>query len=210
MTILAPLALLGLISLPVIYALYMREDAPDQMRVPTVRFWTEAASERGRRFKRTRPPLTWLMIAQMLIALVLVAALARPLVNVGFLGPVGGAKQLYLLINGGTSMSATDVAPSRFAVAKDRATALIRGLAPDETATVLVLGSEVRMLGAGDGTDQLALVTKLRDLPASRRARECAGCPERAAPAPIPTATQRDRGDYGRQPAWGGRPRPRR
>jgi len=165
MTILAPLALLGLISLPVIYALYMREDAPDQMRVPTVRFWTEAASERGRRFKATRPPLTWLMIAQMLIALVLVAALARPLVNVGFLGPVGGAKQLYVLINGGTSMSATDIAPSRFAVAKDRATTLIRGLAPDETATVLVLGSEVRMLGAGDGTDQLALVTKLRDLP---------------------------------------------
>lgn len=165
MTFLAPLALLGLVALPVIYALYMREDAPEQMRVPTVRFWTEAASERGRRFKRTRPPLSWLMIAQMLIALVLVAALARPLVNVGFLGPIGGAKQLFLVVDGSTSMNAADVLPSRYAVAKDHATALIRGLAPDETATVLVLGSEVRMLGAGDGTDQLALINKLRDLP---------------------------------------------
>ncbi len=166
MTILAPLALLGLIALPVIYVLYMREDAPDQMRVPTTRFWTEAASERGRRFRQSRPPLTWLMLAQMLIALILVAALTRPLVPVGFLGAVGGAKQLFVLLDGSTSMSAADVAPTRFAAAKERAVGLVQNLAEDETATVFVLGSEVRMLGAGDGTDQLALVSRLRNLPA--------------------------------------------
>lgn len=166
MTLLAPLALLGLISLPVIYALYMREDAPDTFKVPTTRFWTEASSERGRRFKATCPPLTWLMLAQMLIALILVAALARPLVNVGFLTPAGGARQLFVLVDGSTSMNATDISPSRFAKAKDRATELVRGLAEDETATVLVLGSEVRMLGAGNGADQIALAGKLRDLTA--------------------------------------------
>ena len=87
MTLLAPLALLGLVALPVIYALYMREDAPDTFAVPTLRFWSEATSERGRRFRAKRPPLTWLMLAQMLIALILVGALARPLLNVGFLSP---------------------------------------------------------------------------------------------------------------------------
>lgn len=164
MTLLAPLALLGLVALPVIYALYMREDAPDTFPVPTLRFWSEATSERGRRFRAKRPPLTWLMLAQMLIALVLVGALARPLLNVGFLRPTGGAKQLFLIIDGSTSMGATDIAPTRFAKAKDRATDLIGGLAADETATVMVLGSEVRMLGAADGVEQLALKEKLRAL----------------------------------------------
>lgn len=164
MTLLAPLALLGLVALPLIYALYMREDAPDTFSVPTLRFWSEATSERGRRFHRRRPPLTWLMLAQMLIALILVGALARPLLNVGFLRPSGGARQLFIVLNGGSSMGATDIAPSRFAKAKERAATLIGGLAPDETATVMALGSEVRMLGAGDGTEQLALKEKLNAL----------------------------------------------
>ena len=120
MTILAPLALLGLVALPVIYALYMREDAPDTFAVPTLRFWSEATSERGRRFRRQRPPLTWLMLAQMLIALILVGALARPLLNVGFLRPSGGAKQLFIVIDGSTSMGAADIAPTRFAKAKQQ------------------------------------------------------------------------------------------
>src|SRR4051794_7793901 len=161
MTLLAPLALIGLVALPIIYALYMREDAPDTFDVPTLRFWSEATSERGRRFRRQRPPLTWLMLAQMLIALVLVGALARPLLNLGFLRPSGGARQLFVVIDGSTSMGATDIAPTRFAKAKERAADLIGGLASDETATVMVLGSEVRMLGASDGVEQLALKEKL-------------------------------------------------
>ncbi len=164
MTLLAPLALLGLVALPLIYALYMREDAPDTFSVPTLRFWAEATSERGRRFHRRRPPLTWLMLAQMLIALILVGALARPLLDVGFLRPSGGARQLFIVLNGGSSMGATDIAPSRFAKAKERAATLIGGLASDETVTVMALGSEVRMLGAGDGTEQLALKEKLNAL----------------------------------------------
>ncbi len=164
MTLLAPLALLGLVALPLIYVLYMREDAPDTFPVPTLRFWTEATSERGRHFHRRRPPLTWLMLAQMLIALILVGALARPLLDVGFLRPSGGARQLFIVLNGGSSMGATDIAPTRFARAKERAVTLIGGLAPDETATVMALGSEVRMLGAGDGIEQLALKEKVNAL----------------------------------------------
>lgn len=164
MTFLAPLALIGLVALPVIYALYMREDAPDTVAVPTLRFWSEATSERGRRFRRQRPPLTWLMLAQMLIALVLVGALARPLLNIGFLRPSGGAKQLFVIIDGSTSMGAADIAPTRFGKAKERAADLIGGLDSDETATVMVLGSAVRMLGASDGNEQLALKEKLSDL----------------------------------------------
>ncbi len=164
MTLLAPLALLGLVALPLIYVLYMREDAPDTFPVPTLRFWSEATSERGRHFHRRRPPLTWLMLAQMLIALILVGALARPLLDVGFLRPSGGARQLFIVLNGGSSMGATDIAPSRFARAKERAATLISGLAPDETATVMALGGEVRMLGAGDGVEQLALKEKLNAL----------------------------------------------
>lgn len=164
MILLAPLALLGLLALPVIYALYMREDAPDTFTVPTLRFWSEATSERGRRFRMQRPPLTWLMAAQMLIALVLVAALARPLLNVGFLRPNGGAKQLFVVVDGSTSMGASDIAPTRFAKAKERTTAIINDLAVDETATVLVLGSEVRMVGASDGNERIALNEKLRAL----------------------------------------------
>ncbi len=164
MTLLAPLALIGLIALPIIYALYMREDAPDSFTVPTLRFWSEATSERGRHFRRQRPPLTWLMLAQMLIALILVGALARPLLNLGFLRPSGGAKQLFVVIDGSTSMGATDIAPTRFAKAKERAASLIGGLDSDETATVMVLGSEVRMLGASDDVEQLALKVKLDGL----------------------------------------------
>ncbi|MCA1668977.1 MAG: VWA domain-containing protein [Thermomicrobia bacterium] len=94
--------------------------------------------------------------------LVLVGALARPLLNVGFLRPSGGARQLFIVLNGGSSMGATDIAPTRFARAKAQAASLIGGLAPDETATVMVLGSEVRMLGAGDGTEEPRLPSQHR------------------------------------------------
>ena len=68
MSILAPLGLAALIGIPLIVLFHMRHFTPYERHVPTLRFWREAEPARTDDARFRRPPLTLLLLLQLLVA----------------------------------------------------------------------------------------------------------------------------------------------
>ena len=85
--------------------------------------------------------LMWLQLA--LLAL-LVFALARPAIEVF----ASGGQTVAIVLDASASMSATDVAPSRFESARAQATQIVNGLSPRDGATLLLAARQTRVLSA--------------------------------------------------------------
>lgn len=168
LTLLAPLGLGALITLPAIVLFHMRHTTPPVRPVPTLRFWLAAEPERTEQTRFRRPPLSLLLVLQLLIATAIAASLARPATTAAF-GALDGLgwhlqtdpRHLILLLDGSTSMSATDTASgqTRFNVARSRALDRLSDLREGDVATVLVLGTRTVTL---QGTDSGAFA-RLRD-----------------------------------------------
>ena len=164
MTILAPLAGLFALALPLIVILHLRRSRPRPLPVTTVRFWEEAVRHQRQRLAPRVPPRTLLLLLQLLIAGLLVFALVRPAIPLPGLPGNAAARQTIVVLDRSTAMRATDVAPTRFARARDRARAIIAGAATDEATALLTLGAEpviVRSPDAGDRAAALAAVDAL-------------------------------------------------
>lgn len=161
MTVLAPLAGLFLLSLPLIVLLHMRHSRPRSLPVTTLRFWQEATRHQRQRLAWRRPPHSLLLVAQLLVAAILCLALLRPALALPGLPGSQQSLQLIVVLDQSLSMRATDVAPSRFAVAKDRARDLILGAATDEQVTLLTLGAEPQLLRSRDGADRADVLNAL-------------------------------------------------
>jgi hypothetical protein len=106
----------------------------------------------------------------LLTALALSLALAKPAGDVlaGTLGNSGGPRHLVILLDGSTSMLATDTSSgaTRFDEAKDAAVSEINGLDAGDAATVLVLGSQTRSRSASDTGALKQLASFVEDLSA--------------------------------------------
>ena len=89
-------------------------------------------------FQKLRKNL--LLLLQLLIALFLIFALARPY----FRSTTIGGRNIVLLMDTSASMQATDVAPSRMDAAKKQARALIDALKPGDRMMVLSAGARPR------------------------------------------------------------------
>lgn len=157
MTILAPLAALFALSLPLIVILHLRRSRPRPLPVTTLPFWQEAAQHRRQRLSWRRPPRALLLLAQLLIAGLLSLALARPALPLPGLPGNQPARQLIVVLDRSTAMRATDVAPTRFDAAKARARELIGGAAHDEQVTLLTLDAEPQVYRSRDAGDRAAL-----------------------------------------------------
>lgn len=159
---LLPAGLIALISLPLIVLFHMRSPTPRAVPVPALRFWRVAAPRPTDEPRFRRPPLTLSLILHLLTALALSLALAKPAGDVfaGALGDSSGPRHLVILLDGSTSMLATDTpaGDTRFDVAKKTAVSEINGLDSGDAATVLVLGAQTRSRSASDagGLKQLA------------------------------------------------------
>lgn len=175
MSFLLPLGLAALVAVPIVVLLHMRHTTPTVRPVPTLRFWLAAEPERTERTRFRRPPLSLLLILHLLIAAALALALARPVTARALdalgLGMLGGLRtepqHLILLLDGSTSMSATDTADgrTRFEVARARALDRLAGLREGDVATVVLLGTHVATLGATDTASRGALRERLGVLP---------------------------------------------
>jgi len=168
LTLLAPLGLGALIAIPAIILLHMRHTTPPVRPVPTLRFWLAAEPERTEQTRFRRPPLSLLLVLQLLIASAIAASLARPATTAAFAALDGfgwhlrtDPRHLILLLDGSTSMSATDTSSgqTRFDEARSRALDRLADLREGDVATVLVLGTRTVTL---QGTDSGAF-TRLRD-----------------------------------------------
>ncbi|MFO7173550.1 MAG: VWA domain-containing protein [Bacillota bacterium] len=142
----APGALALGLTLPAILLLYLLRRRRPRRRVSSLLLWPPAPPDQAANapWQRLRPRLIlWL---QLLLALLLTLAAARPLWAGGGLG--GGLHRVVLLDASG-SMRATDVEPTRFAAAVAAVREMAADLGPRDRLTVIRVESEPQVLVAG-------------------------------------------------------------
>lgn len=165
---LAPLGLVALIGIPLVILFHMRHTTPVERPVPSLRFWKLVAPAPTDDAKLRRPPLSLLLLLQLLAVGALGFALARPAVADALAGITQRTepKHLVILLDGSTSMSAidTDSGEERFAVAKQLALQRIDDLRGGDVATVMVLGTSVQSFEATDDTGLRTLAERIRSL----------------------------------------------
>lgn len=150
MSFLQPLALGLLALLPIIVLLHMLRVRRLQVHIPSTYFWAKALRDIRDQPKLRRPPVTMLLVLQLLIATLAALALARPMVYGVLAGGDFQASHILVLVDASASMQATDVTPSRFASARAQADAVLAGLDPGASVTLIRMGVTPKILYAGD------------------------------------------------------------
>jgi Ca-activated chloride channel homolog len=147
MELLLPLAGLALLTVPAIVLLYFLKVRRPEVRVSTLMFWRPHVADRQANapWQRLRP--STLLLLQLLAALLLALGLMRP----GLTGAAGVDSTTVVMIDASPSMEATDVGPSRFGAAVDRARSLAGQLAPGQQMAVILLGDHAQLLAAPTG-----------------------------------------------------------
>ncbi|MGD9711443.1 MAG: BatA domain-containing protein [Thermomicrobiales bacterium] len=170
MNILAPLGLAALIGIPLIVIFHMRHFTPFERHVPTLRFWREIEPARTDDVRFRRPPVTMLLVLQLVAAGLLGLALARPAVSGAWAGisQQTTMRHLVVILDGSSSMSATDSEDghSRFDAARASALSHIDDLREGDVATTIVLGTQVNTLQGNDGAEIDRLADALQAMPA--------------------------------------------
>lgn len=173
-----PLALLGLLFVPAVIAMYLLKLRRDEAVVPSTLLWTRLVAdvEANAPWQRLRRSLLFFLQLLLVIALALLAA--RPFLE----RPAGLARDIVLVMDTSASMAATDVVPDRLTAAKQVAIEALKDLptggkvsliAADRTARIVVneSGDLARVRQAiesipvtqtrGDLGDALELASKL-------------------------------------------------
>jgi Ca-activated chloride channel family protein len=168
LTLLAPIGLAALVGIPLVVLLHMRNTTPQLRPVPTLRFWLVALQEHRERMSFRRPPFSFLMLLQLLIVGLVAFALARPVTTSALngLGQRTEPQHMILLLDGSTSMSATDTAngETRFETARREALSRVDNLREGDVATVIVLGTNTTTFEATDAAGLRTLHDRLASL----------------------------------------------
>src|SRR6185503_8561533 len=166
----SPLALIGLLSLPIIVAYYMlrlrRRDVP----VGSTFLWQQLVRDVEANAPWQRLRFSWLLVLQLLIALVAVIAAARPFLTVSS----DLAANVVLIVDTSASMGTIEEGSSRIALAQAAARRVIGQLpegghvtvvAADDSAHVLVSDQDDRAaaLAAVDGIEATQVPGDLTD-----------------------------------------------
>ena len=139
----SPLALLGLLFVPAVLAMYLLKLRRDEAVVPSTLLWTRLVAdvEANAPWQRLRRSL--LLLLQLLLVAILALLAARPFLE----RPAGLSRDVVLVLDTSASMAATDVTPSRLEAAKSAALDALRDLptggkvsliAADRTARIVV------------------------------------------------------------------------
>src|SRR4029078_7715304 len=124
MPLLNPLALLGLLFIPAVIAMYMLKLRRDESLVRSTLLWTRLLTdvEANAPWQRLRRSL--LLLLQLLLVLILVLLAARPFLE----RRPGLARDVVLVLDTSASMAATDITPDRLTAAKAAALGALRDL----------------------------------------------------------------------------------
>lgn len=145
MNLLSPLALLGLLFVPVVLAMYLLKLRRDERVIPSTLLWQRLLLdvEANAPWQRLRRSL--LLLLQLLLVALLAILAARPF----FERPAGLAGDVVVVIDTSASMAATDVPPSRLAEAKNQVLAALHELPANGTVSVIAAGSSARVVVNG-------------------------------------------------------------
>lgn len=160
MQLLDPLAGLAGLSLLAVVAMYFLRARRPLRKVPSTLWWRSVTLDRqaATPWQRIRP--SWLLLLQLLAAGLVVAALIQP----AFASAQALTGQTIVIIDTSATMQATDVRPSRFAVAVQDARALVGRLGPRARMTIIAMGPQPSVVAIGDGADRGPLVAALSHL----------------------------------------------
>ncbi len=151
------LAFAGL-AIPIII-FYMLKLRRRPARVSSLMLWQQVIQDRQANAPWQRIRRNLLLLLQLLILALLVLALARPYFNVA--AAVQG--NVVILLDASASMQATDVVPTRFAVAQNEARSLIDRLSASDAVTLIAVESTPRIL-ASSSTDHGSIRRSLTNL----------------------------------------------
>jgi Ca-activated chloride channel homolog len=162
MTFLLPIGLIALLALPLIALLHLIQRRRDRVRVPSLEIWRDLQRERAQRRPR-RLPLTLLLLLHLFLAALLGLALGQPLLE----ALQEEATHTAIVIDTSTSMAATDESPDRLTAAVSEARRVIGSLRGGDSAALIELSAQPRILAQGDGADSAALLRALDRLTAA-------------------------------------------
>jgi Ca-activated chloride channel family protein len=145
MPLTTPLALLGLLFVPAVVAMYLLKLRREETIVPSTLLWQRLVAdlEANAPWQRLRRSL--LLLLQLLLVVILVLLAARPFIE----RPAGLARDIVLVIDTSASMGATDVSPNRQAAARDAALAALRDLPTGGKVSVIEAGRTARIVTSG-------------------------------------------------------------
>lgn len=145
MPLITPLALLGLLFVPAVVAMYLLKLRREQTIVPSTLLWQRLVAdvEANAPWQRLRRSLLFLL--QLLLVIILVLLAARPFIE----RPAGLARDIVLVVDTSASMGATDLSPNRLAAAKEAALDALRDLPSGGKVSVIEAGRTARIVAAG-------------------------------------------------------------
>src|SRR3954463_3624552 len=138
-----PLALLGLLFVPAVIAMYLLKLRRDEAVVPSTLLWTRLVADVEANAPWQRLRRSVLLLLQLLLVIALALLAARPFLE----RPAGLARDIVLVMDTSASMAATDVVPDRLTAAKQVAIDALKDLptggkvsliAADRTARIVV------------------------------------------------------------------------
>ncbi len=137
-----PLALLGLLFVPAVIAMYLLKLRRDQAIVPSTLLWTRLVAdvEANAPWQKLRRSL--LLLLQILLVIILALLAARPFLE----RPAGLARDIVLVVDTSASMAATDVVPDRLTAAKQVAIEALRDLPTGGRVSVIAADRSARIV----------------------------------------------------------------
>jgi von Willebrand factor type A domain/Aerotolerance regulator N-terminal len=137
-----PLALLGLLFVPAVIAMYLLRLRRDEAVVPSTLLWTRLVAdiEANAPWQKLRRSL--LLLLQLLLVIALALLAARPFLE----RPAGLARDIVLVMDTSASMAATDVVPDRLTAAKQVAIEALKDLPTGGKVSVIAADRSARIV----------------------------------------------------------------
>jgi hypothetical protein len=142
---LSPLALLGLLFVPVVLAMYLLKLRREERVVPSTLLWQRLLTdvEANAPWQKLRRSL--LLLLQLLLVALLAILASRPFLE----RPAGLAGDVVVVIDTSASMGAVDVPPDRLSEAKRQVFEALRELPANGTVSVIAAGATARVVVNG-------------------------------------------------------------
>ncbi|CAN5639411.1 hypothetical protein BH23CHL3_BH23CHL3_02720 [soil metagenome] len=163
-----PLGALGLLALGAIVVLHMRHRMPGIVSFPQLAFWPRVPSESRESPRWRKPPISLLLLLQLLAALALALAFMRPAMPdvAGLISQRADAVQHVIVLDGSTSMLArTDDGRQRWDVAREEVATVLDSWQQGDGVTIVVASGNPTWKRAVDGATVDDLREWLADLP---------------------------------------------
>jgi hypothetical protein len=162
MSILAPLGLLALLTLPVIVILHFRRERLRRVFVPSLLLWQHIAPMSGKQRKLTLP-ISFLLLLHLLVATLLALALSHPQWLSNLLG--SGRQHVAVIVDTSTSMAASEgMGTTRLDQARGEVRGIIESVGINDQFTLIAAASSAQLITTGGSGDQANLLAALDEL----------------------------------------------